>query len=360
MRLMILFLSTIIAFGSEEDANYLNIPISFKPYLETIRWAFERDENGTSTKTLREVKERVDPLKEDFFKLVNNSVIFTYYEMLEPLITRYYVIYRERYLSLKQPLSLREEAVLQEQYEEVKPLMANIPNLSECKTEDEKIEKLVTNHRAIKEAFEAIGPIIKFDPNPTPEKTTLSHLRTLFDLIKDAYSLIRKYGYCSRGVYANSIAYTFEHVPPSLLDEYLFPVCKKAIFPFYMIETFKTFVAAANLKFDYAIEGRFYCGEDGELRDDRIIDVTDKLDDPFFDVYDIILSQCSVFVSCPKARLMDNFCHVFDNFVRFAPFFDFELTDDAPSFKVPLVFQELEFKPKMSPRLFAQEKKKLD
>ncbi|CAO4835699.1 MAG: hypothetical protein FADNKDHG_01586 [Holosporales bacterium] len=354
MKFIILFiLKSAMIFAAEEENN-LTLPISFKPFLETIRWAFERDEDGHSTKTLKDIKERVDPLKEAFYQLVEDPKVFTYYERLEDSINRYYNIYEERYIFLDQPLTREEEARFQEQFQDVAPLMDRVPDLSKCNSQEEKTEKLITNQQAIKDALTAYGALLTYDPNPTLEKTTMRQLRTLFDCLTSSYSSIRKRGYVSARLYSAAIGYTFKCISPYLLDEYLPPICKKTIFPFYMIQVFNTLIAASKLHFDYEVERYHYFAEDGTLKRDRVIDVSDKLDAPFFESYEIIIEKCSVFKHCPIDILMDNFCYVYDNFVKFAPFFDFELKEGEKPFETPLKFEEITFKPKMSSYLFAK------
>lgn len=354
MKFIILFiLKSAMIFAAEEENNLI-LPVSFKPFLETIRWAFERDEDGHSTKTLKDIKERVDPLKEAFYQLVEDPKVFTYYERLEDSINRYYNIYEKRYRFLDQPLTHEEKARFQEQSQDVAPLMDRFPDLSKCNSQEEKTEKLITNHHAIKDALTAYGAILTCDPHSTEEKTTMRQFRTLFDCINDSYSSIRKRGYVSARLYSAAIDYTFSHIEPSLLDKYFPLICKKIIFPFYMIQFFNTLIAASNLRFDYEVERYHYFAEDGTLKRDRVIDISDKLDAPFFESYDTIIQKCSVFMGCPMDILINNFCFVYDNFVKFAPFFDFELKEDEKPFETPLKFEEITFKPKMSPHLFAK------
>ena len=87
-----------------------------------------------------------------------------------------------------------------------------------------------------------------------------------------------------------------------------------------MTEAFQIIYHSSNLIFDSVKEERYpLCSNERP-----IFDVTDKLDKPFFEAFDIMKDQVSRLPKCSRKRLLENFFFILDNPVQFVPFFDDE------------------------------------
>ena len=84
-----------------------------------------------------------------------------------------------------------------------------------------------------------------------------------------------------------------------------------------MIESFQIIYNCSNLIFDCAKEGYYSLQSDER----PTFDVTDKLDKPFFEAFDVMHKKVSSLGGCSRERLLENFLFIFSNHVEFVPFF---------------------------------------
>lgn len=356
MNAILLFLCPYIVWATE--TSYLNIPTSFKPYIETIRWAFEKDENGQSQKTLRDIKTRVDPLKDDFFKLLENPVVFTYYEKFSEIINNVCKIYEQKSQHLHEQLVLEKISILKNRTTEemTNHLIEKIGDLSKSVISDDmasQITSKVTCHDDLEQlppeykdqlSLESLRKFIIKGTNP--EKSAIDSILNIFSKIKKTYDTIKIEGYKSKDFFQKSIAYDVQYLPLYTLNEHLPLEFKKLLFPFYMLETFGILISINKIQFNWAKEGwHHYEEEDVDNINDHIIDLEDKLDLPFFESFDIVLEK-SYFNTSPEdkePKLINNFLLVFDQFVRFSPFFEFEFDNEKSPFQKPLELKDVKF-----------------
>ncbi|CAO5674615.1 MAG: hypothetical protein NEHIOOID_00423 [Holosporales bacterium] len=283
------------------EADHLHIPISFKPYLETIRWACERDENGQTTKTLREIKERVDPLKEGFFELLRSTNTFSYFEKFKRSIDYYGAYYWLHYNFLTRQFKSLEQ-----------------------------IER-----------------------EGSAEVNAVHHIIASFQSIQGCYDFMR-YGVKEPSNFHDHLIHKIFFTNPDrinnvkLMNNYLLPQAKKALFPFYVFDMFDILINISDLVFDHKEKKILYENENGELLVEHVTDLTDKLDHPFLEAFDIILKDGYQVPPQIRNVIMDHFNDIYDNFVTFGAFFEFESGDGVESFTEPLAIRKIELDEKIS------------
>jgi hypothetical protein len=318
MHFILLILASFSLSASTLDLENhpISIPISFKPYLDAFKWAVEEDENGQSIHTLREVKDVVDPIKDNFLKFVRDPKLLTYYETLEETVKKFEnkIDERRSFLSSLKHTTFEEKIELAVNLGEIRQEALALPRLPLSSNAEDNLETLRANKSALVDGFQIIGDILRQDL--TEEERILLTISATLSLIGDGYTMIRKYGYdygdFSRGRAGRIITFSQD-----ILDQYCPLALQKLLFPFYMIESFQILYNCSNLIFDCVKEECYSLHSDER----PTFDVTDKLDKPFFEAFDVMHKKISGLSCCSKERLFENFLFIYNNHVQLVPFF---------------------------------------
>jgi hypothetical protein len=316
MRFILLLIISFSLSASTLDLenNPISIPISFKPYLDAFKWAVEEDENGQSIHTLREVKDVIDP------KLVSNQKLLTYYETLESTAKEFHLYIRCIKNNLSDqlhPPTIEKKIEIAVNLEEVRQESLALPRLPISSNAEENLATLRANESALVDGFQRIGALLYEDQ--TEEKNILSYISATLYSINFGYKMTRKYGYDYRD-FSHSLIGRILNLPKDILEQYCPLAIQKLLFPFYMIESFQILYNCSNLIFDCVKEECYSLHSDER----PTFDVTDKLDKPFFEAFDVMHEKISGLSCCSKERLFENFLFIYNNHVQFVPFFDDE------------------------------------
>lgn len=301
------------------ESSPISIPISFKPYLEAFKWAVEEDENGVSLHTLREVKDFIAPIKDGFLNFVNDPKLLTYYAPLETIAKEFEktIDQRRKFLSSLKTTTIAEKIELAVSLRETRRESAELPKLPVSLETEVNLENLRTNKEALVSGFQRIGSLLR--QNLTEEQMILLDISTALSTIVDSYDITRKYGYDYKD-FSRPLTAIILNFPKDILDQYCSPSLQKMLFPFYMIESFQIIYNCSNLIFDCVKEG--YYSLHSEER--PTFDVTDKLDKPFFEAFDVMHKKVSPLGQCSRERLLENFLFIYNTHIKFIHFFEDE------------------------------------
>ncbi|CAO5682536.1 MAG: hypothetical protein HEEMFOPI_01724 [Holosporales bacterium] len=295
----------------------ISIPISFKPYLEAFRWAVEEDENGVSLHTLREIKDSIDPIKDNFFNLIKDPKLLTYYETLETTAKEFETTIDRRRKFLSSSKTVAEKMEFAVNLEEIRCESSEFPKLPLSFEPEVNLENLRTYEEARFSSYQRIGNLLR--QNLTEEEMILLDISTALGTIADGFEITREQK-CEYRDFSRPIIAAILNLPKDILDQYCSLSLQKMLFPFYMMESFQIIYNCSNLIFDCVKEGYYSMHSDER----PTFDVSDKLDKPFFEAFDVMHEKVSSLCGCSRERLLENFLFILNNHVEFVPFFEDE------------------------------------
>ncbi|CAO5683371.1 MAG: hypothetical protein HEEMFOPI_01958 [Holosporales bacterium] len=294
-----LILIKILSAAQNIDQLPLLIPNDFKILIDAFKEATEVDALGQSKKTLRQVKEIMDPLKGTFDELATiekmGELVKDFEEKVREYDDYYYTLYddsepTETIETIEKIANAHEEAV--ESYKDYK----------------------AGNIAAFLISFSSLSEKLR------PASQT-EHSKTLVKFMSVTYNLMFFYNdlkknkaelssFLSPGT---TISYVL-NFPKEKLDAYCPLDLQKIFFPFYMVAALRAVFKTCDLILDEEKENIIsLCG--APL---LIIDVTDKLDEPFFHAFDIMLKNCSLDLKhISIKRLLENILFILDHHVKF-------------------------------------------
>lgn len=294
-----LILFKILSAAQNIDPSPLLIPNDFKILIDVFKEATEVDALGQSKKTLRQVKEIMDPLKGVFDELVTiekmGELVKDFEEKVREYDDYYYTLYddsdpTETIEKIEKIANAHEEAV--ESYKDYKAgniaaFLISFSNLSEKLRPASQTEHSKT--------------LLKFI-------SVTSDLIFFYDHVND--SEVNLSSFLSPGT---KISYIL-NFPKEKLDAYCPLDLQKIFFPFYMVAALRAVFKTCDLILDEEKENIISLYGAPLL----IIDVTDKLDEPFFHAYDIMLKNCSLCLEkISIKRLLENILFMLDYHVKF-------------------------------------------
>ncbi|CAO4845458.1 MAG: hypothetical protein FADNKDHG_01356 [Holosporales bacterium] len=289
----------ILSAAQNIDPSPLLIPNDFKILIDAFRIVTEADDFWQSKKTLRQVKEIIDPLKGPFDELVTIERMGELVKELEDKVRYYLDYFEQQYLELYHDCN--GETLHKKKEEAREDVVASYKCL--------QAKDSVGFFTSLKAAVEKIGG---HETEPLKDLAYVSHsinnLVYFYDYFNPSDTDL--FYFLSQ---CKSISYVL-NFPKEKLDSYCPLDLQKIFFSFYIVAALRVVFKTCDLVV-YEEKENIISLDGTPL---SIIDVTDKLDEPFFDAFDIMLKENALKLSlCSRKRLLENIFFMLNHHVKF-------------------------------------------
>ncbi|CAO5676645.1 MAG: hypothetical protein HEEMFOPI_02034 [Holosporales bacterium] len=307
----LLMLISILKAAQPIDTSPLLIPVEFKFFIDAFKEVTQLEPTGQGNKTLRDVKEIMDPLRPAFEKIVTYESMYNLVKEFEEPFEKYGNDFEIEYLEeediikQKRPKKIEVRTSQEIEYEQIDATWALKYHLK-----NGNFEGMKKANSDICQAFDFLRE------EEMTEKAKLLNLRNFVCEFKTFYKLCRENRADLSYFFIKGQEITeFLNFSKDIVDMYCPLAVQKMLFPFYLITAIYSVFRTCDLILDE--RDTFVKKTDNPYA--IIYDVSDRLDEPFLKVYDYLIKM-NIGLDLnhiSRQRLFENIAFMLDHHVRY-------------------------------------------